>query len=252
MEKVILLKTQLAEASRLAKTKTIAHDRLAVILLDNFVEIQLSALMKEKFIFDNPYYNPKKYSVTQRKKILNNYGDLLRTCVAEQIIDSDEMRILTFCHSVRNNLYHKVDEERLLAKIALNILYDIITRYQVKWKSASLITSWSSDTHDPYSQGGKYSFSGNSDEDWTYFLSKHFNFINKKYKKPSKLLSDFLLNKIREAKESYKFIKYEYGDFFSGIKEPTFDDFLCEYSFRSKMKDEIDIIKDRFMYLVRI
>lgn len=50
MERVLLLKTQLVEAAKLADSSDFAKQRLAVILLDNFIEIQLSELMKKKFL----------------------------------------------------------------------------------------------------------------------------------------------------------------------------------------------------------
>jgi len=68
MEKVVLLKTQLVEAARLGRSDDFRMQRLAVILLDNFVEIQLSSLIKEKFRWDSAFtFQEKKYKESQYK-----------------------------------------------------------------------------------------------------------------------------------------------------------------------------------------
>ena len=52
MEKTVLLKTQLNEASKFGKSKDFKNQRLSVILLDNFVEIQLRCLIDERLYDD--------------------------------------------------------------------------------------------------------------------------------------------------------------------------------------------------------
>ena len=183
MEKVVLLKTQLVEAARLGRSDDFRMQRLAVILLDNFVEIQLSSLIKEKFRWDSAFtFQEKKYKQRERRKVLNYYDELLKTCVKENIIDEQEFFLLSFCHDVRNNLYHKIDEEKLLVSVALRILQKLITNKQPDWKSARGFTSYSSDSYDPFAKTNEkgWRMNGNSQEDWKYFLKKYFDFIDKR------------------------------------------------------------------------
>lgn len=244
MEKVILLKTQLAEAALLAKKRTYPNDRLAVILLDNFVEIQLSSIMKNKFDFDGTYNREKKYSFVARKKILNNYDDLLRACVEEKVIESKDLRLLTFCHAVRNNLYHKGGEEKPLTRIALSILHDLILNYQSTWKSTRIFTSWGANSDDPYKRKDQPPMSGNSREDWGHFLNTYFTFLDHASTKPAIILSEFLLEKIYDAKGSFQFIRNDFSDFYPGTEDWIFNDFVREFSFLTRQKHEIAVIKE--------
>lgn len=244
MDKVILLKTQLAEAALLAKKGTYPNYRLAVILLDNFVEIQLAAIMKNKFDLDSGYSRVKKYSFTLRKKVLNNYDDLLRICVSEKVIESDDLRLLTFCHAVRNNLYHKGGEEMPLTHITLFILHDLIVTYQPTWKSARMFTSGHSDIDDPYEREDQPPLSGNSSEDWEYFLKTYFTFPDKEHMKPAAILSEFLLEKVYDAKGAFQFVRDDFSYFHPGTEDWTFNDFVREFSFLTRQKHEIAVIQD--------
>lgn len=246
MEKVILLKTQLAESAQFAKSKRFGHNRLAVILMDNFVEIQLSGLMGNKFLLDEISASKgKKYSQERRAKIFSNYDELLKASIKENIITEDEHKLLSFCHGVRNNLYHKGDEEKLLIRIATIILQQIIVKYQPFWKSAKNVTSWSKKTNDPYNSREKsFSHSWNTENDWKSFLNKHFNCIDKRTKTASALISEYLVQKTKETKGNMRFIKDEFHIFFQQTKDWNFNDFLIHYSFYNVKHEEIERIKE--------
>lgn len=244
MERVLLLKTQLAEAARFAKSKNHAHNRLAVILLDNFVEIQLGGLIKQRFILDEGWYKiRKKYTAALRKKILTYHADLLQACVAEKIITPDEERVISFCHSIRNKLYHHGDEDKLLTRIALLLLHDMIHHYQVSWKSTKLSTSYSKNHVDPFLPKGFSIHNANSNDAWIYFLKHHFAFKDHRTKTSQKLLSDYLTIKLREAKEYLEYVDAEHGMHFPGTENWKFDDYLMHYSFFKVKKEEIQNIR---------
>lgn len=247
MERVILLKTQLAEAAKFARSTRIAHRRLAAILLDNFIEIQLSTLIKQIFLADWAYYKrEKKYSESTRIKILYSYEELLKACVNESIISTDELRMLNFCHNVRNNLYHKAGEEEILIRIAIIMLHQIIVKYQPKWASARGITVYDGVTVDPYTTNeSKFNmFSGNSKNDWEEFLAMHFNCIDKRSKSASRLISDFLIDKIKKAKDALKFVNKEYVIFFPGTTDWDFNRLVFHYSFLNTNEIELKKIKE--------
>lgn len=247
MEKVVLLKTQLVEAARLGRSDDFRMQRLAVILLDNFVEIQISSLIKEKFRWDSAFtFQEKKYKQRERRKVLNYYDELLKTCVKENIIEEQELFLLSFCHDVRNNLYHKIDEEKLLVSVALRILQELITKKQPDWKSARGFTSYSSDSYDPFAKTKEkgWRMNGNSKEDWEYFLKKYFDFIDKRKSTSSSLLSKNLIEKIKDSRSNYKFAITEFDIFFPYAKNWEFNDYLLYYSFKNLNHEAIEEIKE--------
>lgn len=246
MDKVVLLKTHLEEAAKFSLSKRFGHKRLAVILLDNFVEIQLNGIIRDKFTWDGIFnLVEKKYSQKRRVIILNHYDELLNTCIKEGLISSDEQRLLLFCHSVRNNLYHKGDEEKILTQIAIIILSNIIIKHQTSWKSARGFTRYSQDIIDPYrpTKEGK-PLPGNSDKDWKSFLNTYFICVDKRIKKPSKLLSDFLIAKVKEIRTNINFIKKESKLFYPIRKDWDYNMFLLHYSFLYLKHNEIEYINE--------
>jgi hypothetical protein len=241
MEKVILLKTQLAEAAEFAKSNRFAHKRLAVILLDNFIEIQLNSLMKQKFEW-NVYLQGNLYSTDRKFKIQNRFDELIKACLEEEIITPNEKMLLSFCHKIRNNLYHKGNEEKLLTQVAIIILSNIINEHQNKWKNARMLTSYRRDTIDPYQIGDTPNSSGNSEENWKKFLQKYFVIIDNTDRTSSELISDFLIEKIKDAKEYYEFIQSEFDVFFPNTKDWTFNDFVLHYSFEITKESQLEKI----------
>lgn len=247
MEKVILLKTQLVEAARLGKSDDFRFQRLAVILLDNFVEIQLSSLIQKKFHWNNFFtFQEKKYKEREKRKILMNYDELLKTCVKENFINKEELFLLSFCHDIRNNLYHKIDEEKLLVSVALRILQELITTKQPTWKNAKEFTAFSSSTVDPYSNSNSqhWNMDGNSEDEWKYFLKEYFDFIDKRKSSSSTLLKKNLIEKIKASRSNYKFIKDGFHTFFPYAENWEFNDYLLQYSFDNINREKIEEIRE--------
>ncbi|RQO77741.1 hypothetical protein DBR40_07135 [Pedobacter sp. KBW01] len=247
MKRVILLKTQLAEAAKLAGSPDFAKQRLAVILLDNFMEIQLVEFMKANFAHDDWFTSrPLKYNFDQRKKILYNYNDLLKACVLEGIIDADERNLLAFCHDVRNNLYHQAREEPLLTFIALLFLNDLILKYQPQWKSARDFTSWDTITVDPYEvdTGKDYFFHDfNSRDAWELFLETHFKSFIDRSKTPSVLIAEHLLGKITQSRDHYSFLIDNHPAFHANSETWELNEYLMFYSFYNVKEFELKVLK---------
>lgn len=161
------------------------------------------------------------------------------------MITADEKQLLSFCHKVRNNLYHKGDEEKLLTQVAIIILHDIIKKYQPKWKSGRMFLSYHLKTVDPYKikENNLFRSSRNSEQDWNTFLEKYFKVIDGRNKSASRLISDFLILKITEAKESYKFAQTEFDIFFPHTKNWRFNEFILHYSFLKVYENDLERIK---------
>lgn len=249
MEKVILLKTQLVEAARLGRSKDFRFQRLAVILLDNFVEIQLSSLIKNKFHWNNYFsFKEKKYKAREKKKILTNYEELLRASVKENIINKEELFLLSFCHDIRNNLYHKIEEEKLLVSVALRILQDIISNKQPSWKNTRNFISFSSNPIDPYSSkkttSRVWNMDANSEKEWKYFLKEYFDFIDKRKSTSSSLLKKNLLEKVKASRSNFKFVKKEFHIFFPHATNWDFNEYLLQYSFENTNRGKIEEIRE--------
>lgn len=247
MEKVVLLKTQLAEAVKYAKMDDFRFQRIAVILLDNFVEIQLKGLIKEKFFWDGKLiFQEKKYSEKHRERILNNYDELLKTSEKENFINAKERFMLAFCHNVRNNLYHNIGKEALLVKVAIQILHSIILEKQPNWKNTKGFTTITVKTNDPYRRKNEKlaRLSGNSDKDWTYFMEKYFNILDKRKCTTSKLLYYNMIQKIRNIRENYRFLRKEYTHFFPYAANWEFNDYLLHYSFKIENHTKLEVIKE--------
>lgn len=244
MKKLIILKTQLAEAAKFARSKRHAHKRIAVILLDNFIEIQLSAMMKNVFRVDG-YWNRsiKKYTPHERKKIQKYHQELLTACVKENIISVEDKVIISFCHDIRNNLYHQGDEDTLLTKVALIFIHEIVLRYQLGWKNGQLGFILRKDDIDPYASKGTSPINANSDKEWRYFLKKYINWIDKEEKSPQQMLSEYLLNKLNESQEWFNYIESEHGNHFLSMQGWEFNDYLVHYSFYILEKEKIELLQ---------
>ncbi|MDO7742607.1 MAG: hypothetical protein MUP99_02505, partial [Pedobacter sp.] len=240
MERVVLLKTQLVEAAKLAVCNDFSKQRLAVILLDNFIEIQLSELMKKRFAYDDWFTSrPPKYKYALRKKILYNYDDMLKACIAENIITREERDILNFCHDVRNNLYHQAKEEPLLTTIALKFLNDAILKYQPDWRSGRDFMIMK--IKDPYiTEGRTQSGTGsNSKECWAEFLSKYFICLLGDSKTVPELISEYLLIKVVTAKDYYQFLIDDHSNLSQSTEDWELSEFLMFYSFYNVKEFEL-------------
>lgn len=239
MDNIYKLKTQLEEAARFANSSVFGHDRMSVILMDNFVELQLGRQMLFKFRIEflNNYKN-LKYPLDKRQEIFFNYDKLLKVCHQEDMITAHERNMLAFCHDVRNRLYHRGDDDSLLIKIALHILHDIIVLHQPKWCGGTDIirVPIDADFEHPFSKKrrkelGDEAYEIGSKEDWYDFVKHNFDVL-KEDQSPSKLLAEFLQVGIERLRSAMNFV-------LTDEEKDGFDDLLLRYSFKIKHSDEL-------------
>src|SRR5262245_30796096 len=104
METVNQIIVTLKEADIFARSRNPHHHRLAVVLLDNIIELQLRRKSERTFAFDETtwFSGVRKYDQKQRKKVSRNHADLLALAVAESWISEDESKLLAFAHRIRN------------------------------------------------------------------------------------------------------------------------------------------------------
>lgn len=244
MENIYKLKTQLEEAARLANSSVPGHDRLAVILMDNFIELQLGKQMF--FRFRSEYlnkYKTLKYPIDKRKEILFSYDKLLKACQQEGVITVHERHMLGFCHDIRNRLYHRGDDDSLLIKTALHILHNIIVVHQPEWCGGTDIIQIpiDADLEHPFSKKrrmelGDKAYEIGSREDWSDFVKYNFDIL-KEGQSPSELLAQFLHAGIERLKSAMNYA-LPHG------KMDGFDDLLMRYSFKIKYRDELQRIRE--------
>lgn len=249
MDNILKLKTQLEEAARFANSSVLGHDRMSVILMDNFVELQLSRQMFFKFRteFLNNYKN-LKYPLDKRQEILFNYDKLLKVCHQEALITAHERNMLAFCHDIRNRLYHRGDDDSLLIKIALHILHDIIVLHQPEWCGGTDIIRVPIDVdfEHPFSKMrrkelGSQAYEIGSREDWYDFVKHNFDVL-KEDQSPSNLLAEFLQTGIERLKSAMNFALIDEKKKRKKRKKNGFDDLLLRYSFKIKYRDELQRI----------
>lgn len=242
MNKFISLKQQLAEAAKYIQSGSPTQQRLAVILLDNFVELQLTAQIRAKQIYDTILpISERKYTTKAKKAIFSNYDKLLDSCVKEEIITKQQSVLLTFCHEVRNINYHKGGDEDILTKVAVMILYDVIMEYQPKWQHGFQISVYTTNEEkDPFViESEKREFMSHKDC-WQSFLNKYFFWDGLKSTTISQLISDFLLSKLYSTRDAIAFIEEEdYSSHFYQ-RDWNLNQILFHYAFKREYEESIE------------
>lgn len=263
---------QLYEANLFAISSLPQKKRLAVILFDNIIEIQLRRLIYDKFSWDKTTWlnGSRSYSKIQRDKSLSDFKRMLSFAVKSDWITDDEREELSFCHSIRNSAYHFGKEdfdydkcEYELYEIALYIYYKFIKHRFVKWKTCSSIISGA-----PYPPQPGYEevHFGNyrSTDDWDVVLHGILDY-DKKNISISELISNYLIFKLDQIQHRVEYIenKIEQGIDFNhvlnqywymtdqfvynakiGNKIDTLNKALVHYAFFRKHKELLDDIED--------
>src|SRR4051812_25676091 len=99
---------QLREANRHASASLPQEKRLAVVLLDNLLELQLHRKAELEFLLDETtwYAGVRAYDRKTRTSVLRRYPELVQFAVTRKWITSDEGIFLSYAHRIRNEYYH--------------------------------------------------------------------------------------------------------------------------------------------------
>ena len=250
MKKTVLLKIQLAEAAKYATKEELPYKRLAVIMLDNFFELQLPSVIQNKPLVKYIAFSAeeKRKDRKELEKAFKSHDALLKLAEKREVITREERYKLAFCHTIRNNLYHRAQEELLLMKVALIILHEIIMRKQPYWKNGATWYSHGSKETDPFYEEDKKVLpiiSYNSEEEWRNFLKKHFILFNEKPPKIQTFLSQSIIKKIDKIRDYYEFIESEYDLYFPWAKDWDFNDYVMNYAFQRTLKEMQEGVEDQ-------
>ena len=100
---------QLEEATQQLVKQTPTGARLALLLLDNLVELLMYKKVRLEFAWCNQFRTtvPPKYSPEKQRKVMEYFGDKVNFLVSEtQDITQDEGDCLKVAHKLRNEAYH--------------------------------------------------------------------------------------------------------------------------------------------------
>lgn len=140
---------QLREADRFAGAEPQLR-RLAVVLLDNLVEIQLRRRTSWALHSDRTtwYDGVRQHDRKRRRQISRFYDELLRFGVEQKEITTDESTLLAYGHRVRNAYYHEGGYDDLDSEIAILLFYRFIRERFPSWKTAMPFHTLNSSYHD--------------------------------------------------------------------------------------------------------
>ncbi len=129
---------QLAEADRLACAANPHCRRLAVVLLDNIIELQLRRKSEMEFLFDRTtwYSGPRKHNHRTRRAIMRRHHELVAFAARQGWLDSGEARALSYAHRIRNEAYHEGGFDALDGELAVRMLYTLIKERFPEWRTA--------------------------------------------------------------------------------------------------------------------
>jgi hypothetical protein len=128
----------LKEADAFARSRNPHHHRLAIVLLDNIIELQLRRKSETAFAFDrtNWFSGVRKHGSKKRKNVSKYHAALLDLAVSESLITEAESRLLDFAHRIRNRAYHEGEpEDKVDLQLGITLLYRFIRRRFPEWKN---------------------------------------------------------------------------------------------------------------------
>jgi hypothetical protein len=143
METMNQILLQLREADRHACARNPHYRRLAVVLLDNLVELQLNRKAETEFLFDDTtwYRGVRKFNQKKRREVKRRHPALLAFAKERNWINENEVLLLGFAHEVRNGFYHRGEDDDTDAETAIRLLYNLVKDKFPKWKTGYCISS---------------------------------------------------------------------------------------------------------------
>ena len=142
MKNINQILVTITEANRLATAKNPHHQRLALLLLDNVIEIQLRRRSEMAMMFDETtwYSGVRMYDRKRRKKVARFHGELLGLAVEEGFITAQDQQLLSYGHRLRNHLYHEGrEEDDTDLELGICLLFRFIANYFPDWRGAGML-----------------------------------------------------------------------------------------------------------------
>lgn len=134
---------QLREADRYARSSLPQERRLAVVLFDNLVELQLRRRAELDFLFDRTtwYSGVRKHNRRTRRRVLRYHPELVQFAADRGWISIKDGVFLSYAHRIRNSYYHSGEYDELDSEIAIQLFHKFIRAKFPDWKTARGILS---------------------------------------------------------------------------------------------------------------
>lgn len=129
---------QLREADKYASAKNPHLRRLAVVLLDNIIELQLRRKVETELMFDRTTWHSgaRRHNQRQRQTVFRRHPDLVDFATQLGWMTKDNATLLSYAHQIRNAFYHEGDYDDLDGEIAVRLLYEFVRTFFPKWRTA--------------------------------------------------------------------------------------------------------------------
>ncbi len=205
---------QLNIAIELANSKLPQERGLAVVLIDNIIEVQLYKKVVSTFDFDQTtWYGGKRYFDKQkREKALKLYTELLRVAKECHIITDQQLQVLKYAHEIRNTIYHTDNSNEQSIDLALALYYSVIIQNRAILKATGIIafTNLSGYEKIDFGQGLDQGNSVFLDHE-NYFTRAHDYLLSKLTieKKFSHLATQYLAKQLSDLENQIAFITEE-------------------------------------------
>ncbi len=127
----------LREADTFARSQNPHHHRLAIVLLDNIIELQLRRKAEWTFAMDRTCtaLGVRNHDRKRRKGVSKFHAELLALAVSENLLTEEESKALAFAHRIRNRAYHEGDsEDEADFQIGMTLLYRVVRRRFPEWR----------------------------------------------------------------------------------------------------------------------
>ncbi len=117
---------------------------IAVILLDNLIELELYKIAKNTLLWDEASIDGgRAIDKVTRDNIVGGkgkYDRLIKFSKDNALLTESEMEILKFGHELRNVIYHQGEDDELKIEIGLLIYYGIIKVKMKKWADSRMFS----------------------------------------------------------------------------------------------------------------
>lgn len=147
MERIVVVVDQFEEARNLIKVGTIAHLRMALLLLDNGAEVLMyravvnrmqhhewgsrlldrarEVMSTEKLVEFQKEFNIRPLSAKERKALLHDYAAKVNFLVSEAKLPKAVGEVLKAIQRYRNEAYHRDKIRKETLRSAVVVLYDV-------------------------------------------------------------------------------------------------------------------------------
>lgn len=133
-QKLVLAMEQLEVCADLIKTKNPIKARLAIILLDNLVDILMYRYCSPKFQFEKTYVSVMKPTFSE-KEVLDAQHSIdgkIKVLKKMGAITEKQETIISICHSYRNDAQHRDEHNPSINILFAKILFEIVCNFFVK------------------------------------------------------------------------------------------------------------------------